>query len=214
MKFDDFSKQVSKIKNLTLPGASSHYKMAPVERVQELKAIKARKTTPKKAGVMALFYSDVDDYTRLLLILRKTYQGVHSNQIGFPGGKVERSDADLLATALRETEEEVGANPIHIHVVRSLTRIYIPPSNFEVQPYIGLYDKKAPFKIQETEVEALVEVPLTDFMDDSKVVNQRLTTSYSKQQIAVPAYKLNGYTVWGATAMMLSEIKELFKQVL
>lgn len=188
--------------------------MAPLERIEELKAIKAKKEDPKKAGVMALFYPDSQQYTHLLLILRKTYEGVHSNQIGFPGGKAEHGDANILETALRETREEVGVDSRQIKVVRSLTEIYIPPSNFEVQPYIGLYEKADPFRIQETEVEALVEVPLTDFMDDKKVINQRLTTSYSTQKIPVPAFELNGYTVWGATAMMLSEIKELFKQVL
>lgn len=214
MNFDDFSKQVLKIKNLPLPGESSHYKMAPMERVRELKAVKAKRKNPKKAGVVALFYPDSDYFTHLLLILRKTYKGVHSNQVSFPGGKEEEKDIDILATALRETHEEVGVNPEHIAIVRSLTQIYIPPSNFEVQPYIGLYEKIAPFTIQETEVEALIEVSLRDFLDDGKIINQRLTTSYSKKKIAVPAFELNGYTVWGATAMMLNEIKELFKQVL
>ncbi len=162
---------------------------------------------------MALFYPDTVNATRLLLIHRKAYEGVHSNQVGFPGGKAEKEDADLLATALRETYEEVGVRSQHIYVVRSLTEIYIPPSNFEVQPYIGLCKKNVPFKIQEEEVEALLQVPLMDFMDDRKIINQKLSTSYA-QNIDVPAFRLNGYTVWGATAMMLSEIKELFKQVL
>jgi 8-oxo-dGTP pyrophosphatase MutT (NUDIX family) len=151
--------------------------------------------------------------TQLLLILRKTYKGVHSNQIGFPGGKVEEDDMDLEATALRETHEEVGVLPKKIEVLKELTELYIPPSNFIVQPYIGLYREPEPFKIQESEVEALVEVLFTDFMNDKNLIYQKLTTSYA-QNIDVPAFKLNGYTVWGATAMMLSEIKELLRQVL
>lgn len=168
---------------------------------------------PKKAAVMSLFYPNMVKKTNLLLILRKTYQGVHSNQIGFPGGKVELEDLDLMHTALRETHEEVGVLPTDIEVIKTLTEIYIPPSNFEVQPFIGLYKNPSPFIIQEEEVEALVEVSLSDFMDDTLVFNQKLTTSYAKN-IDVPAFKLNGYTVWGATAMMLSEVKELLKQVL
>ncbi|WP_411031762.1 NUDIX hydrolase [Spongiimicrobium sp. 3-5] len=214
MKFDDFSERLSKIKNLPLPGQSAHYKMAPMNRVDELERMKKYRKNAKKAGVMALFYPNTDHFTHLLLILRKTYKGVHSNQIGFPGGKVELQDADILATALRETHEEVGVDPQHVEVIRSLTQLYIPPSNFDVQPYIGLYKNVRPFSVQETEVEALVEVSLTDFMDDKKIINQRLTTSYSDEKIPVPAFILNGYTVWGATAMMLSEIKELFRQVL
>ena len=162
---------------------------------------------------MALFYPDIKGTTHLLLIHRKTYEGVHSNQIGFPGGKMERNDADLVQTALRETHEEVGVPPEEITLIKPLSTVYIPPSNFEVQPYIGLLVNSFSFIPEEAEVESLVEVPIIDFMDDSKIFMQKLTTSYATN-IEVPAFKLNGYTVWGATAMMLSEIKELMKQIL
>ncbi|WP_339713222.1 CoA pyrophosphatase [uncultured Kriegella sp.] len=212
MDYSFFSQQIPKIKKLPLPGEASHYKMAPPVRIRLMEESKLKKKQPKKAGVMALFYGDATNRTRLLLILRKTYQGVHSNQIGFPGGKAEKSDANILETALRETHEEVGVLPNRVKIIKSLSEVYIPPSNFEVQPYIGLYTKTKPFQIQESEVESLVEVRFTDFMDDSNNYMQNLTTSYAKN-IDVPAFKLNGYTVWGATAMMLSEIKELLKQV-
>ncbi len=167
----------------------------------------------KKAGVMALFYPDMEQETRLLLILRKAYEGVHSNQIGFPGGKVEQADRDLLDTALRETHEEVGVVPTAVEVIKELSNVYIPPSNFMVTPFIGMYPEPKPFVLQETEVERLVEVYVKDFLDDANLIEEILTTSYAKN-IRVPAYKLNGYTVWGATAMMLSEIRELLRQVL
>lgn len=213
MDFNDFSHRISKIKNLPLPGVDSHYKMAPKERIQELKTVFGSNRTPKKAGVMALFYPDADHLANMLLILRTTDGGVHSNQIGFPGGKQERKDSDLLATALRETYEEVGVPPERLTVLRSLSHLYIPPSNFEVWPFIGLYKKRGPFVLQQSEVAALVEVPVIDFLDDKKVVVQNLTTSYA-ENIDVPAFLFNGHIVWGATAMILSEIKELLKQVL
>lgn len=187
--------------------------MAPEVRIKELKAGISSQKTPKKAGVMALFYPNVIGITHLLLILRKTYPGVHSDQIGLPGGKAEQEDRDILQTALRETHEEVGVPPDQVKVVRSLTKIFIPPSNFEVQPFIGLYKGGRPFKPQESEVEALVEVALTDFMDEQNLITQQLSTSYARN-IEVPAFSLNGYTVWGATAMMLNEIKEIFNKVL
>lgn len=175
----------------------------------------ARRTerNPKEAAVLALFYPNEFERTQLLLILRKTYSGVHSNQIGFPGGKREASDADLRETALRETHEEVGVSPEKVTIIRSLSQVYIPPSNFEVQPYIGLSHSQPSFVRQESEVERIVEVALGDFLDDSNLFHQNLSTSYAKN-VEVPAFRLEGHTVWGATAMMLSEIKELLKQAL
>ena len=213
MDFNIFEQRISKIKDLPLPGEASHYKMAPEIRIRELLEGKIKKKNPRKAAVLALFYPSFENKTQLLCILRKTYNGVHSNQVGFPGGKVEQEDKDLRATALRETHEEVGVHPKDVTVIREISEIYIPPSNFEVQPYIGLYREPRPFVIQETEVERFIEIPLTDFLKDTNVVTKKLSTSYAKV-IEVPAFELNGYIVWGATAMMLSEIKELLKQAL
>lgn len=187
--------------------------MAPEFRVEELRRARIRKRNPKKAAVLALFYPSRNDFTNLLLILRKTYNGVHSNQIGLPGGKTEETDADLEETALRETYEEVGVLPEKVHLITALSEVYIPPSNFEVQPYVGLSHDTLSFVPQETEVEEIVEVALSDLLDDSNLFYQNLSTSYA-ENVEVPAFKLEGYTVWGATAMMLSEIKELLKQVL
>ena len=186
--------------------------MIPKFRLEKLEAVQKTKKNAKQAGVMALFYPDDKYKVHLLLILRNTYRGVHSNQIAFPGGKFELSDDSLLSTALRETEEEVGVSPAQINVIRSLTKVYIAPSNFEVWPFLGVCKVIPSFKIQEEEVEALVQVSLDNFLNDANLFTQTLSTSYAKN-VEVPAYNLNGYTVWGATAMMLSEVRELFKQI-
>lgn len=213
MDFDFFAQRIPKIKNLPLPGEVSHYKMIPDFRLEELKTYYSVKKDAKQAGVMALCYPEAAHMAHLLLILRKTYKGVHSNQVAFPGGKAESEDNGLLATALRETEEEVGVPQNQIEILKELTPIYIPPSNFEVQPFLGVCKNKPVFKIQEKEVAALVQVRLSDFLDDANVFQETLSTSYANN-VAVPAFRLNGHTVWGATAMMLSEVKELLKQVL
>ncbi len=187
--------------------------MAPESRIEDLQRINLSKKNPRKAAVMALFYPTEVKSTNLLLILRKTYKGVHSNQVGFPGGKSEKSDDGLLTTALRETYEEVGVSPKDVTLVKEISEIFIPPSNFIVQPYIGLYKNPKPFIKQDTEVELILEVPVVDFLDEARVVLKKMTTSYAVD-VEVPAFKLNGYIVWGATAMVLNEIKELLKQVL
>ncbi|WP_034921885.1 NUDIX hydrolase [Gillisia sp. CAL575] len=213
MKFTEFNYKISKLKNLELPGVEAQHKLAPLLRIQELTDLDIEAKKPNKAGVMALFYPDKNEITHLVLILRKTYKGVHSNQVGFPGGRVENFDKNLKHTALRETEEEVGIPKADVRVVKKLTKLYIPPSNFWVHPYVGLIDRTPNLIPQESEVEKILEIDLEHFMDERNLISQELSTSYAKN-IQVPAFSLNGHVVWGATAMMLSELKDLLKLAL
>jgi 8-oxo-dGTP pyrophosphatase MutT (NUDIX family) len=213
MNFTRFESEIVKIKKMPLPGEDSHMQMAPIERLLELKRIARSKSTTKKAGVMVLFYPSAKNETHFVLILRKTYKGVHSAQVGFPGGKHEAVDRNYKDTALRETEEEVGVPSERIKVIRKLTEIYIPPSNYFVQPYLGVTNKNPVFVPQEEEVEAIIEVPLLEFLDDASLIEQTLSTSYATS-INVPAFKLQEHVVWGATAMMLNEVRELLKRTL
>jgi len=193
-----------------LGGLDSQFKMAPELRKKfSLKDIEDQK--PKESAVLALFYPDNNQNTNILLMLRASYNGVHSAQISFPGGKKDDYDNDLEFTALRETEEEIGISRTEIAIVRKLTKTYIPPSNFWVTPFIGILDKTPTFTTN-NEVEKLIEVPLNELLDDDRLISKNLTTSYMKN-IDVPCFKLNNYTVWGATAMMLSEIKDLLKSL-
>lgn len=213
MDFRDFEKRIVKVTKMELPGETVQFKMAPMERLQELKRVARNQNSAKRAGVLSLFYPSEDFETRLILILRKTYHGVHSAQVGFPGGKLEPEDENIQDTALRETEEEVGVPRSAISVLKQLTEIYIPPSNFFVQPFLGITSQSPKFVPEEKEVEALIEVNLRDFMDDLNITTQTLSTSYA-ESIEVPAFQLNGHIVWGATAMMLNEVRELLKMAL
>ncbi len=213
MNFQNFLNISPKLKKIKLPGEEAHYKLAPMLRLQELQNLDIEKKNPKVAAVMAVFYPGVQEETKFVLILRKTYRGVHSNQVGFPGGRVEPNDKSLAHTALRETEEEVGIPQQEVEVLRELTRLYIPPSNFWVHPFMGIM-KKTPMLIpQEEEVESVLEINLLDFLNDSCLTRETLSTSYAKE-IEVPAFLLGGHVVWGATAMMLSEMKDILEQAL
>ncbi|WP_298236643.1 CoA pyrophosphatase [uncultured Algibacter sp.] len=211
MNFDKFLKSVSKVKNIPLNGETSHFKMVPPFRQALLRKQKEVIKQAKRAGVVALFYPDSQDETHFVLILRKTYEGVHSAQVGFPGGKLETQDASIQAAAIRETFEEVGVTQNQIDIILKLSQVYIPPSNFYVQPFLGIAKKTPQFILQEDEVESIIEVPLQHFLDDTSIITKTVSTSYCVD-VEVPAFKLNGYTVWGATAMMLSEIKDLLKE--
>ena len=213
MNFETFIKSASKIKNLNLPGEDSLFKMSPPFRDELVEANRAKMKNAKQAGVMALFYPNEEGETYLILILRKTYKGVHSAQVGFPGGKYEDDDPDLEYTALRETYEEVGVPIADVQVLKAMTKLYIPPSNFTVSPYLAITKQTPNFIKQDEEVEDLIEVSLTHFLDDVNTGEVNVMTSMNVE-LEVPAFTLNGHVVWGATAMMLSELKDLLKMVL
>lgn len=212
MHFDEFLKYKPKILNVELPATDAHAKMAPSNRLELLKNIDFEKMSPRKAAVMMLVYPK-NEQTHLALIQRTSYNGVHSSQIAFPGGKAEDNDDNLSKTALRETHEEIGVHPNKIELIRPFTKVYIPPSNFMVHPFLGYSTQELAFTIQEEEVAGLVELPMADFLDDGIVQNKIMKTSYAGD-FEVPGFRVNEHFVWGATAMMLSELKETLKMIL
>ena len=211
MTVKEFEAITSKIKKIELPGLEAQFKLAPLMRKRLGKAINYDQLKPKKAAVMALVCPGTNDELQMVFMLRKQYEGVHSNQIGFPGGKLEHLE-DYLQAALRETYEEIGIIENDITVLRALTEVYIPPSNFLVQPYLGWIAKRPEFILEAKEVERLIEIPLMNILDDQFLASEVMKTSYANA-IEVPVFKFNEDIIWGATAMMLSEIKDLITNV-
>jgi 8-oxo-dGTP pyrophosphatase MutT (NUDIX family) len=210
MDFNYFLSQINKLSSTVTEGLDSQFKMAPVERlkfseqaIQELK--------PRKAAVLSLFYPNKMMETCFLLTLRANYKGIHGAQISFPGGKFEPEDITFENTALREAEEEIGIKAKEVKIFKEMTKTFIPPSNFLVIPFLGYQTFTPVFKMNH-EVERLLEVKLSDLLDDRSLTVKNLSTSYM-ENIDVPCFKLNNCIVWGATAMMLSEIKDLFTSI-
>ncbi|MCF6141630.1 CoA pyrophosphatase [Flavobacterium sp. K77] len=207
MDFQYLLQFVPQLAQAELPAFDAHIKMAPVERIPSLTEWSSQQINPKQAAVMMLLYPK-DGITHLVLILRNSYNGVHSSQIAFPGGKFELDDPDFAFTALRETEEEIGVVMDYIEIVKPFTSLYIPPSNFLVHPFLGISKQELVFAPQASEVAGIIELPLQVFLDDAIVVTTNLDTSSVKNS-TVPAFNVEGHMVWGATAMMLSELKEV-----
>lgn len=212
MDFSSFLQYLPKIIQTTLPGEASHEKMAPLERRGLMAKLDLESVKPRQAAVMMLFYPK-ENVPHLVLIVRNSYPGVHSSQIAFPGGKVETFDESLKQTALRETFEEVGIASEQIEVVRKFSNVYILPSNFMVFPFLGYSLQELTFVPDPAEVAGIIELPLKDLLDDRNIILKRMATSYT-QDIDVPSFKVGEHIVWGATAMMLSELKDVLNSVL
>lgn len=212
MDFQDFLKFVPNFAQAKLPAFEAHIKMAPLERIDALKNGIFENKKSRKAAVMMLFYPK-NGSTHLVLIVRSSYNGTHSSQIAFPGGKFEPEDIDFANTALRETHEEIGILPTDIEIIRAFTELYIPPSNFMVHPFLGISREEISFIPDPGEVANIIELPLSVFLSDEIIISAEMVTSYAGK-ITVPAFKIEEHIVWGATAMMLSELKEVLKKVL
>jgi len=185
---------------------------APLHRRNEIPPASVYTENVKRAAVL-LFCYPKGDQMYLSLIKRSEYQGVHSGQISFPGGKSELSDASLEETALRECREELGVSLEAVAKLIPLTPLYIPPSNFLVSPFLGIAKTPLKFTLQKSEVDAVIEVPLAEFLNKkSEVLSEVLVSEGVTHE--VPAFKLKDRIVWGATAMMLIEIKTMINQVL
>lgn len=162
---------------------------------------------PRESAILALIFQSQGE-VRLLLMRRTTYPGVHSGQIAFPGGKREPDDADLRATALREFEEETGADMSSIRIVGTLSPVYIPPSRIVVTPFVGWSDELGPLEPDTREVDELIMVPLSEVLDDAALQHKEIRISTGVDAMAA-YWHLQGQTVWGATALMIAELRAI-----
>lgn len=197
-----------KIDEIPKPGLRAQLKMAPPHRFSDQEIFLNVPPHARKAAVMMLLYPDEYNELHFCLIQRSTYDGKHSGQISFPGGKKEKTDADYWETALRETAEEIGVTSSDVNLITVLSSTYIPPSNFLVYPFLGYINKRPNFIPEIGEVDHIIEVPLSDLLTESNITEGQIKASYMKD-INVPMFVFDQYKVWGATAMILAEAREL-----
>jgi len=207
--FDHFLDYATKLSHLPLPGLPSQLKMAALERLEELQQLGLKSGTAKTAAVMMLLYPIAGE-THFVLIERAVSDSAHSGQIAFPGGRMDPEDLNNpVNTAIRETWEEIGVHPLQQEVLVAGTSIYIPPSNYRVYPYLAFAKARPTFTLQLSEVQSILEVPIANLLDPACATKKVLKTSYAGA-IEVPCFMLNDQVVWGATAMILMEFRDLF----
>ncbi len=195
-----------------LPGRAAQARMAPQPRPGWDQNMQP--PSPRHGGVLVLLYPHLDDTGQqawhLPLILRATYPGVHSGQVSFPGGGQDPSDPDLTATALREAYEEIGVPPQDVQVLGRLSDLYILPSNFMVHPTVGWVSHRPNFRIDPYEVAQLLETPLAALRDP--INRHEEEWQLRDRRARVPFFHIHGQTIWGATAMILSEFLALLEE--
>jgi 8-oxo-dGTP pyrophosphatase MutT (NUDIX family) len=186
-----------------LPGVEAHLRLAPEIRKIDLKN-GIEPNHAMESAVLILLYP-VDNRLHTVVILRNEYDGPHSGQISLPGGKYEESDIDFLFTAIRESQEEIGINPSDIEIVGQLSRFYVRPSNFIVYPFIAFQPSRPEFKPDPTEVQRIIEIDILKELNLNKIVNRTLTFK-NNIQVNAPGFAVGGEFLWGATAMIMSEL--------
>jgi len=208
--FDGFQIQLQQALSNPLPGFDAQSTMAPPHRMKpDVQA--PYYNSARKGGVLVLFYPH-EGTIKTVLIKRPEYDGVHSKQVAFPGGKHEEGDNSLIDTALREAHEEIGVHPSMVEVVGELSRLYIPPSNFLVTPVVAITSQRPNFILQEEEVAGILEPSLYTLLDDELVENH--TIQVREFVIESPGIDIDGNIIWGATAMMIGELKVIVNSFL
>jgi 8-oxo-dGTP pyrophosphatase MutT (NUDIX family) len=192
-----------------LPGLEAQFEMAHVKREKVLAdSLEAEEYRP--SAVLILLYPNNKQHTSLLLIERMTYNGHHSGQIALPGGKAEPSDEDLKATALREFFEETGSDTTPV-IIGKLTPVYIPVSRFMVQPFVSYVSQKPSFSPNNYEVNTLIEWEINQLLNPETIKETTIEVTLGTN-LKTPYFDVQGKVLWGATAMMLNELKHILSK--
>lgn len=193
-----------------LPGIPAQTRMSPVKASH-----KYQEPGPdhKTACVMALLHpKDEDIYVTLIKRAASHPDDKHAGQIGFPGGKYEEEDQSLLDCALREVEEEIGVPANDIEVLGELTSLFVYASNFMVYPFVGYLDAPPIYVPQEEEVAGIYDFPVKHLVDPAFKVSRKVRLSEGFHMEA-PGYNVDGDFLWGATAMISSELESVVRKV-
>ncbi len=202
--FTIFVNELSKHLSEPLPGYASHAKMIPAERLADMQKTEGLQHAMPSSVLIALFEEAGDVFT--LLIKRTADNGPHSGQISFPGGKKDSRDRTFIDTAIREAGEEIGLDPGQIIVLGQLSPLFVAPSNFVINPIVAVIEPPIKLALNSEEVEYIIELPITKLEDFVTVQNIEVRGRVLRD---MPCFSCNGHVIWGATAMILQELRDV-----
>jgi len=210
---DDWKRKIKAALQEDLPGPLAHKRVAPADRIKGILEQNWPANAKRSAVTFLLFPKNNQIHT--LFMKRPEYPGVHSGQVSLPGGQRDASDHSLMETAIREYFEETHVQLHDSCFLGALTEFYIPPSNFLVQPYVAFINELPPLIPQVEEVASLHEISLEELFNPSCFTNDEIVLknrSGNNHIIKAPCYKVKELLIWGATAMMISELQYIFEK--
>ena len=194
-----------------LPGEAAHLRMSPLKRPLSSFAIKEAETIRESAVAIILFPNENTHHC--ILIQRPIYDGTHSGQVSFPGGKKDLEDIHLEFTARREAFEEVGIELTENLLVGELTDVFIPVSGFKVKPFIYYHETLPSLKADEREVSEIFTFTIDELLNNDSFSTMEIKFPNGITQKNIPCFNLSNKQIWGATALILNELRELILNI-
>ena len=198
------------INKLLLPGKDAHIRLAPHQRRADMSLDIPPPSDARESAVLLLLIPDIACSWKVLIILRNTYNGIHSAQPALPGGKRDLTDSSLYETALREAREEMGILPNQVETIGFLTKLYVPPSNFIIYPLLAISRQEIHYKPDPREVVRYTTIPINLLNPDLAITKH--FQSPTGEWLTAPGYDYDNLFIWGATAMILSELYHISEQ--
>lgn len=209
---NEFEAKIHAAISNSLPGENAHLAMNPSGRRLSSQA-KKKAVNVRESAVAIVLYDTGENY-EIVLIQRPDYVGAHGGQISFPGGKRDETDENLQGTAMRECQEEIGISLENAQFLGQLTPVYIPVSNFHVEPYLFYYSEVPNFVKDEREVSAIFSISIAALLHEGTISTMEIEIKGDRLYKDIPCFLINDKKIWGATALILNELKEVLQMIL